>query len=291
MIRHLGEGAAAVVCLACCAAAGAADWPQLGNNPQHTGYSPESLRPPLTLKWNVQFQPERLYPAVQAVIAGERVYLGTESGNFYALSAAAGKRLWKFPAGKDEHVGPILHTAGVAGGKAFFASMDGCVYALDAATGRLVWKFDTRLRTGFSTAVVLAEGYVFAANRGGTVFALRQADGKVAWQADLKSHLLQTPAYNDGRVFIAGMDMKLHALDAKTGGEVWRTDRIEGLAFKDYWPVIHKGVVIVRPMGPWQASAFDEKTGKPVKLTIPGGVTMNGAVAPPCVDGDGKLVT
>ncbi|MGB2824215.1 MAG: PQQ-binding-like beta-propeller repeat protein, partial [Phycisphaerae bacterium] len=116
-------------------------------------------------------------------------------------------------------------------------------------------------------------------------------DGKVAWQADLKSHLLQTPAYNDGSVFIAGMDMKLRALDAKTGGEVWRTGTIEGLAFKDYWPVVYRGLVIVRPMGPWQASAFDEKTGKPVKLTIPGGVTMNGAVAPPCVDSDGKLVT
>jgi hypothetical protein len=50
-------------------------------------------------------------------------------------------------------------------------------------------------------------------------------------------------------------------------------------------------MVIVRPFGPWEASAFDEKTGQPVALTIPGGITMNGAVAPPCVDGEGRLVT
>ena len=288
--RTIRRLAVAAVCV-WCAAAGAVDWPQLGNNPEHTGYSPESLRPPLKLKWNVAFQPERLHPAVQAVIADGRVFLGTESGTFHALSAPDGKRLWRFPAAKGEHVGPILHTAGLAGGKVFFASMDGRVYALEAASGRLAWTFDARLRTGFSTAVVLADGLVLAANRGGALFALRQADGKLAWKARTSCSLLQTPASHGGRVFLAGMDMRLRALDAKTGRELWRTERIAGVAFKDYWPVVYKSLVIVRPMGPWEASAFDVETGKPVKRAIPGGVTMNGAVAPPCVDSDGKLVT
>ena len=269
----------------------AADWPQLGNGPQHTGYSPEALKPPFKLKWNVQFQPERLYPAVQPAIVGGRIFIGTEHGNLHCLSAADGTRLWKFPAGADERVGPIVHSAGVEGGKVFVASMDGCVYALEAQTGKLAWKLDSQLRTGFSTAVLLAEGRVFAPNRGGTLFALEQSDGKAAWKADLRCALLQSPAYNDGRLYVAGMDMPLRALDAKTGRELWKTEPIKGLAFKDYWPVVHKGLVIVRPMGPWDASAFDEKTGQPSALAIPGGITMNGAVAPPCVDGEGKLVT
>ncbi len=49
-----------VLVILICAPGWAADWPQLGNGPQHTGYSPERLRAPLKLKWNVQFQPERL---------------------------------------------------------------------------------------------------------------------------------------------------------------------------------------------------------------------------------------
>jgi outer membrane protein assembly factor BamB len=266
--------------------ASAADWPQLGNGPQHTGYSAEKLKPPFKLKWNVQFQPERLYPAMQPVIAGGRVFLGTESGNLHCLSASDGKRLWQFSAG------PILHSVGVEGGRVFFASMDGCVYALDAESGKLAWRFESKLRTGFSTAVLLAEGKVFAPNRGGTFFALNQSDGAVAWKADFACPLLQSPAYNDGRIYIAGMDCRLYALDARSGKELWKTEPLKGaLAFKDYWPVVHKGMVIVRPFGPWEASAFDEKTGQPVALTIPGGITMNGAVAPPCVDGDGRLVT
>ncbi len=275
-----------------CVSAAAADWPQLGNGPQHPGYSAEKLKPPFKLKWNAQFQPERLYPAMQPVIAGSRIFLGTESGNLHCLSAADGKRLWKFPAAAEEHVGPILHSVGVEGGKVFFTSMDSCVYAVEAETGKLAWKFESKMRTGFSTAVLLAEGKVFAPNRGGTLFALNQSDGSVAWKADFACPLLQSPAYDEGRVYIAGMDCRLYALDAKSGKEVWKTEPLKGaLAFKDYWPVVHKGMVIVRPFGPWEASAFDEKTGQPVALTIPGGITMNGAVAPPCVDGEGRLVT
>jgi outer membrane protein assembly factor BamB len=147
------------------------------------------------------------------------------------------------------------------------------------------------MRTGFSTAVLLADGKVFIPNRGGTLFALEQVDARLAWKADFNTGLLQSPAYNDGRVYLAGMDMCLYAVDASTGRTVWKTDRMEGLASKDYWPVVYRGLVIVRPMGPWKAAALDEQTGRPVELTIPGGITMNGAVAPPCIDGQGKLVT
>ena len=60
---------AAVASLLAAWPAPAGTWPQLGGNPLHTGYSSEDLRPPFRIKWNVQFQPERLYPAVQAVVA------------------------------------------------------------------------------------------------------------------------------------------------------------------------------------------------------------------------------
>jgi outer membrane protein assembly factor BamB len=280
-----------VIWLILVAPALAADWPQLGNSPQHTGYSEESLRPPFQLKWNVQFQPERLYPAVQAVVADGRAYLGTENGSLYALNVADGAKLWRFPANEKEHVGPILQTAAFEAGKVFFASMDGCVYALEAKSGKPLWKFSSGLRTGFSTAVLLADGLVFAPNRGGMLFALRPSDGQPAWKIDLGCRLLQTPACNQERLYIAGMDMVLRALDAKTGQGLWKTEPIAGLALKDYWPVVHKGLVIVRPMGPWEAWAFEEATGKPVAIKIPGGITMNGAVAPPCVDSDGRLVT
>jgi len=273
-----------------CPGVGAADWPQLAHNPQHTGYCREKLKPPFTIKWVVSFPPERLYPSIQPAVVEGLAFLGTESGNLYALKAGDGKQAWKFPEGADNHVGAIMGTAGVEGGKVFFASMDGCVYALEAQTGRPAWKFDAETRTGFSTSVVLAEGLVFAPNRGGTFFAISQSDGKPAWKAEFDCALLQAPAYHDGRVYVAGMDMRLYALEARTGKPVWKTQPIQGTALKDYWPLVYKGLVLVRPMGHFEASCFKEDTGEPVDLRIPIGWAMDGAVAPPCVDAEGKIV-
>lgn len=272
------------------------DWPQLGRNPQHTGYSPENLTPPFVKKWTLDFPPDKLYATVTPVVVEDRVFIGTKRGHFYALDAADGHRLWKFPAADDAHVGPIVGTAGVEGGKVFLASMDGCIYALDAPSGAELWKFDAQhpKMTGFSTSVLLAEGKVFTANRGGRFYCLDQGNGQIVWTKDFPAALLQAPAYNDGRVHLACMDMRLYALDAQNGGEVWKTGPADAVAFKDYWPVVHKGYVIVRPMargGQKRTLVFNETTGAPVDMDIPSGAVMNGAASPPAVDAQGRLIT
>ena len=316
----------AAITAACCLLASeglAADWPQLQNGPARWGYSPEKIDVPLKRAWVVGLSPERLLPQTQPVIAGGRVLLGTEMGNFHAFEATTGKKLWSFPAG-----GPILHTAGVEGGKVFFGCLDGSVYALDASDGSLAWKFDSGLRTGFSTAVLLAEGKVFIANRGGVYFALGQGDGKLAWQRDLGVPILMSSAYADGKLFFGAMDMRVYALDSKSGEIAWKSETLYGAAFKDYWPVAYKEYVLVRPAkvsgsatGPaieWlhgplpdsellkqekMLAAFetdprlknlfvlDKSTGREA-MVVPHWVTctMNGATTPPCVDGDGLLV-
>jgi quinohemoprotein ethanol dehydrogenase len=71
----------------------------------------------------------------------------------------------------------------------------GYVYALDAATGNELWKFDPRAdpRAARNPCCDLV-------NRGVAV-----------WK---------------GRVFVASVDGRLHALDAKTGKEFWNADTI-----------------------------------------------------------------
>jgi hypothetical protein len=210
----------------------------------------------------------------------------------------------------------------------FFGCLDGCVYALDAAKGEQAWRFESGLRTGFSTAVLLAEGNVFIANRGGVYYALSQKDGKVVWQRDLGVPLLMSSAYDDGKLFFGAMEMRVYALDAKTGEIAWKSETLYGGAFKDYWPVVHKDYVLVRPArvsgaatgsaiewlnGPLPEAeiakqekmlqayekdptsksllVLDKKTGKEA-FVVPHWVTntMNGATIPPCVDGDGLLI-
>ena len=301
----------------------AADWPQLQNGPQRQGYSSENIDIPIARAWATGFSPERLHPQTQPVIAGGKVYIGTAMGTFYAFNAVNGSVEWTYPG-----CGEIINTAGVENGKVFFADMDGCVYALDASTGALAWKFDCQLPWGFSTAVLLAEGKVFVANRKGIYYALDQATGIVAWERDIGVPILMSSAYNNGKVFVGAMDMRCYALDSTTGNILWTSDPLWGSTFKDYWPLCYQGKVILRPRraerrasitslpfyhGPFPQSeldrqdtyithhndnphekdmfVLDENTGAEsivvVQFSRP---VMAGAVGPPCVDGDGKLI-
>jgi hypothetical protein len=321
-LAHFRAGILAA--LAFTAPALAADWPQLQNGPARLGYSAEKIDGPLTRAWAVGMAPERLHPQAQPIVAGGKVLIGTEMGNFHAFDARTGKKAWTYKVG-----GAVLHTAGAEGGTVFFACLDGCVYALALDDGALRWRFDSKMRTGFSTAVLLADGNVYAANRGGTCFALRQADGTVLWRRDVGAAVLMSPALAaGGRVVFGAMDMRVYALDAKTGEVAWRSDVLPGAAFKDYWPVAYKDCVIVRPQkaaggatgpaiewlsgplpqaeldkqqalldrlakDPAQGDLFvlDARTGR-LAPPVPHwtSCTMNGAVAPPCVDGDGLLI-
>ena len=184
--------------------AAAADRPQLQGGPQRAGYSTETIDAPFAAAPAHGFSPERLHPQAQPIVAGEQVFIGTEMGSFHAFDAKTGRENWMRKLG-----GPILHTAGAEGGRVFIACLDGKVYALEAKDGAVVWTFNSRLRTGFSTAILLAEGNVFAANRGGTYFALSQKHGSKIWQADLGSPLLMSSAYDQGKIFVGAMDMRM----------------------------------------------------------------------------------
>lgn len=320
---QISLAALGTVCSLLVGAGRAADWPQLQNGPARGGYSAEQIDVPLKRAWVVGLSPERLFPQTQPVIADGRVLLGTEMGNFHAFEAATGKKLWSFAAG-----GPILHTAGAAAGRVFFGCLDGSVYALQTSDGSLAWKFDSGLRTGFSTAALLAEGKLFIANRGGVYYALGQSDGRVVWQRDLGVPVLMSSAYADGQLFCGAMDLRVYAVEANSGAIAWKSETLPGAAFKDYWPVVYRDYVLVRPAkvsgtntgpalewfrGPLPASelakqeqllaafeknpdaknlfVLDRKTGREA-LVVPHWVTctMNGATTPPCVDGDGQLV-
>ena len=96
----------------------AQDWPQVQGNPQRTGYSPEIIPSALKVLWTHPFQPEKIYPQVQAIVVAGNAYVGTEMGNLYALNAEDGTQRWVFRAGA-----PILASVAVAEGRVFFGAL------------------------------------------------------------------------------------------------------------------------------------------------------------------------
>jgi hypothetical protein len=297
------------------AAPAAADWPQVQNNPQHTGFVAETIGPNFKVIWTRAFQPEKIYPQVQAIVHQGKVFVGTEMGNLYALDATTGAQAWKFAAGS-----PILASAAATGGKVFFAALDGSVYAINVSNGSQAWKTKIASRLGFSTAPVLADGKILLGGRNGVFYAFDPANGNKLWEYKVGAPILQTAAANNGRVFFGAMDLRVYALNTSNGSFAWKSNKLPQMAFKDYWPVVHQGKVIVRPMGsgalpssnmsdaaqtaalaaydanpsaagPRSLFMFDEATGQEAPAVIHYDfITMNGAPAPPCVDRDGHLI-
>ena len=283
----------------------ALDWPQVQRDPQRTGYSPEVLGTtfPYTVAWTHAFQPEKVFPQVQVIIYDGKVYVGTEMGNLYALDAKTGEQVWKYSIGA-----PVLSSVAAGDGLVFVGAMDGAVYALGSGTGTLAWKSQLLWRHGFSTAPVLAENKVMLGGRNGAFYALDTATGAALWQYEGSSPILQTPAYNNGQVFFGAMNMHVYALNTSDGSLAWKSEQIPGMAFKDYWPVVHSGKVIVRPMGKGSVSdlaacdaspescqktlfVLDEATGvESPAVQHSDYPNMHGAFSPPCVDRNNKLV-
>lgn len=98
--------------------------------------------PRLKLKWAFGF-PGDVAADAQPTVVGGRVFVGSQSGNVYALDASTGCIHWYFPAAASVRaavtIGRIETNSG-ARDAAFIGDRAGNVYAVEAATGTLLWK-------------------------------------------------------------------------------------------------------------------------------------------------------
>jgi polyvinyl alcohol dehydrogenase (cytochrome) len=154
----------------------------------------------LTLKWAFGF-PDAASAWAQPTVAGGRVFVGSQNGTVYSLSAATGCIYWTFSAGGGVRT---AITIGKTGGRAvvYFADTAANAYALDAETGRTIWtrKVDDHPLARITGSPTLFEDRLYVG-----VSSYEESQG-----AD--------PNY--GCCTFRG---NLNALDAKTGAVIWKT--------------------------------------------------------------------
>ena len=220
------------------------DWPTLRGNVQRTGYVDAEIKPPFRLAWCRYFVGERIGSAVEPIVADGKVFVGTHSGNLYALDAATGERVWRVAAG-----GPILHSPAAHDGIVVAATAHGRLLLLKAATGESTGR--AHLLGGFSASPAIADGRAFLGTRLGELagILLPRAGG---WQGSVPPppSLRQTVAVANARVYVTAEDMRVHCLEGESGKVLWISEPLVGQTARDYYPVIAKrgdrAVVIVR---------------------------------------------
>jgi len=127
------------------------------------------------LRWDVE-----LKPASAPVVAGDRVFVGSDDRSLHAVDARTGETDWTFPTGA-----PVGSAPAVDGALAYVGGRDGIVYAIDAGTGTERWRFPGAAGEEFGSPVVAA-GVAYVAAQTGRLYALDAATGRLLWKHDLK---------------------------------------------------------------------------------------------------------
>jgi outer membrane protein assembly factor BamB len=151
----------------------------------------------------------------------DRVYIGSDSGMFFALRALTGAVIWK------KQLGAVGSAPLISAGMLYVGTSDGTLIALDMQTGIEKWRYAGR---GVIAQTPTATGdLIVFANEADQVVALDSATGRFKWQ-----YKTETPdeftlrghagVASDGELLYTGFSNgTLVALRRDTGSVAWST--------------------------------------------------------------------
>ena len=198
-----------------------------------SGSTSTEIRPPFERKWYRLFFDEGLMAGVQPIIADGKVFVGTMAGILHAIDDETGNDLWAFKTS-----GAILHTCAVVGKKVFFGNAEGRVYAVNATDGTAAWTI--QMGAAIWNSPLVYEGVVVIGSRNGKLYAIDADSGRIRWVTKTGGPLLSSPALDvkAGRIYIGSEDMHVYAFDLENGTKLWRSDKLPGVSFRGYYPVV-----------------------------------------------------
>ena len=179
----------------------------------------------LALRWKFTTADRRTELGPQefasAAVAADRVFIGSDSGMFYALRALNGAVIWK------KQIGAVGSAPLVSSGMLYVGTSDGALIAMDMQTGVEKWRYTGR---GVVAQSPIAAGdMIVFSNEADQVVAVDAATGKFKWQYKaetpdeftLRGHAGVT---SDGDMLYTGFSNgTLVALRRETGSVAWST--------------------------------------------------------------------
>ena len=144
----------------------------------------------------------------------ERVFFGTESGDFLCLDLG-GEMRWRFQTRRRVMSTPLVHE-----GVVYVGSNDWHVYALDIEQGYPVWRYRTGGQVVSSPAYY--EGRVYFGSVDNHVYAIDALSGREVWKFNVGSKVTSSPFVYKNSVYIGAVDGALYCLHAETGDLLWR---------------------------------------------------------------------
>ncbi|MGH1341151.1 MAG: PQQ-binding-like beta-propeller repeat protein [Nannocystales bacterium] len=162
--------------------------------------------------------------------------VGTDNGDEIAVDLRTRKELWRYSTDGKVRRKPV-----VAEGVAYIANSREQVFGLDLRTGAWRWQYEQPLQPGFTVSGYAGLTYQPSSDGGrlytgfgnGKVVALDAGSGEALWLASVAppeggdfADCDSTPLLDEssGRLFVAGQQTGVYALDAEDGSQRWRFD-------------------------------------------------------------------
>lgn len=207
-----------------------APWPVMRGNLQNTGraeslvWSPRSDFAAVPRVWRTG---NGIF-STPVIDENERIYVGSADHYFYALDPLTGTIAWKFDAREL-----IDSAAALSADGRIYVPAGAAIYALDRE-GKERWAFEITSHRpeglySFSTnywwegnVALGPDGNLYAGNDDFFLYSLRP-DGALRWAYRTGFLIWSVPAFApEGTLYLAGFDMRLHALDPLTGQRRWK---------------------------------------------------------------------
>lgn len=167
---------------------------------------------------------------------GDLLFIGSCSGNFYALDKNTGQVRWSYNIKQDGDQTSFHDDPLVAGDLIIIgtdAGRQGHIYAFDRATGTVRWKYLVRAGIfqdfGVASDVVRKDDAVYAVAKGDDLLCLDLATGKVRWHFAggfdrQRTAWENSPTVDGDTILFGGQDGVVYCLDAQSGKLIWKMD-------------------------------------------------------------------
>jgi outer membrane protein assembly factor BamB len=170
---------------------------------------------PSTL-WN-----RRPYQFSTPEVDGNTLYVGVDSGFFYAVGMGPPRKLWFYKA-----EGPVQAKALADGAEVFFGDCKGFAYSLDAKSGALNWK--TQLDAEIMARPLAIGDMIYVFTMSGRLFGLDRKRGVEVWHTDASERAFgfsvrraADPVLFNGVIYIGTSAGTLFAYREADGALLW----------------------------------------------------------------------
>ena len=199
-------------------------WPTFGYDLQRTRFVPGSgLKPPFRRLWIFRGGSLLEFPPT---IAYGRLFLASNAGNLYAVSALTGRLGWRYASHRCVAASPAVDGHLVFETflnkppcNSFSSRIDGRVLAFDARTGQVRW---SRTIGPTESSPLVVGKRVYVGDWRGKVYALGKLTGRTLWSFQTGDKIKGGVAVSGNRLFVGSYDGHVYALDAKSGKQIWR---------------------------------------------------------------------